>query len=72
MKKMSETLLNAIPTDARDGLLSIRPYAKGWMVSYAPGSVDEINEAFRAFEREFPDMYLLKVLGDGAGIYVSK
>lgn len=72
MKAKAKKLLEAIPADCRDGLVNVEPYIKGWKINYAPGSADEIQRAFKALGKAFPNMYRLMILGDGAGIYVAE
>ncbi|MBQ7251826.1 MAG: zeta toxin family protein [Kiritimatiellae bacterium] len=68
----SGRLLDAIGTDARDGLISIQPDARfgdgAYVVNYAPGSHAEVERAAEGIRKAFPGM---NVLSDGRRIVVS-
>ena len=65
-------IIDAIPTDARDGLIQVTKIGSPWnfAIQYAPGSDEEMVKALEAIEEKFPSQEIFKsstmlVLRDG-------
>ena len=55
-------IIDAIPTDARDGLIQVHKIGSPWnfAVQYAPGSDEEMVMALEALEKKFPTQSVQK------------
>ncbi len=55
-------ILDAVPVDARDGLIQVVKVPKPWKfaVQYAPGSDEEMVKALEALEKKFPTQSVRK------------